>query len=259
LPPDVSGKIAELSFATVEGKQKSLGKCKMGKSKYWYYEHANFFEVLNNEQLQNLEQFSKIIHFKKGHLMCGIDDLCDYIYIVKKGIIKVFLLTPEGKETIITIRLPGNIIGLTAIFGWPRRVSYVAALSNVDVLKVRTEDIKNMILNDKKLSEFIIKMLCARLHHSRRLIYNLSTKNVRDRLISLMVDLMNECGLQKDDGILINLELTHEQISQMIAASRQSVTVILNDLERKKIIKNTQKKITIHDRNALFSLIESSC
>jgi CRP-like cAMP-binding protein len=231
----------------------------MVKNEYWYYKHSNFFEVLNNEQLQNLEQFSKIIHFKKGHLMCGIGDLCDYIYIVKEGIIKVFLLTSEGKESILAIRHPGNIIGLTAIFGWPRRVSYVAALSNVDVLKVRTNDIRNMILNDIKLSEFIIKMLCDRLHHSRRLIYNLSAKDVRDRLISLMIDLTNECGIQKDDGILINLELTHEQISQMIATSRQSVTVILNDLERKKIIKNAQKKITIHDPKALFSLIENSC
>ena len=188
-------------------------------------------------------------------MISSLGDLCDYIYILKKGSIKVFLLTSDGKETILAIRRPGNIIGLTALFGWPRRVSYVAALSNVEVLKVRTNDIRNIILNNSKLAESIIKTLCARLHHSRRLIYDLSTKNVQDRLVRFILDLAEDVGVKNDDGILINLELTHEQISQMIATSRQSVTVILNDLESKKIIKKEQKKITIHDPKALLRLI----
>jgi CRP/FNR family cyclic AMP-dependent transcriptional regulator len=229
----------------------------MKKLKPWYYENANLFRVLNEEQIKNIEQISTIKTFKKGHLISSLGDLCDYIYILKKGSIKVFLLTSDGKETILAIRQPGNIIGLTAIFGWPRRVSYVAALSNVEVLKFRTKDIKNIILNNSKLAESIIKILCARLHHSRRVIYDLSTKNVQDRLVRFILDLADDVGVSTDVGILINLELTHEQISQMIATSRQSVTVILNDLESKKIIKKSQKKITIYDPKALLSLMGS--
>jgi len=230
----------------------------MKKLKPWYYENANLFGVLNEEQIQNIEQISTINKFKKGQLVCSVGDLCEYIYILKKGTIKVFLLTSDGKETILAIRQPGDIIGLTAVFGWPRRVSYVAALTNVEVLKVRTKDMRNIILNNSKLAESIIKILCARLHHSRRLIYDLSTKNVQDRLVRFILDLADDVGVKNDDGILINVELTHEQISQMIATSRQSVTVILNDLESKKIIKKGQKKITVYDPNALLRLIGSS-
>ncbi len=228
----------------------------MRKKDEWYYEHANFFEVLNHEQQHRLVGLSKAVHFKKGQLMCSIGDLCEHTYIVRRGIIKVFLLSPDGKETILAIRQPGNIISVTPIFGWPRRVSYVAALSEVDVLKIRVEDIRNMILSDIRLAEFIIKMLCARLHHSRRLIHDLSTKDVRDRLISLLLDLLKECGVEKDGDIVINIELTHEQLSQMIATSRQSVTTILNDLESQGIIQSIQKRISVREPDSLVRLLE---
>jgi len=227
----------------------------MKKLKPWYYENANFFRVLDEKQINNIEQIATPTTFNKGDLICCVGDLCDYIYILRKGMIKVFLLTSDGKETILAIRQPGNIIGLTALFGWPRRVSYVAALNNVEVWKVRTLDLRNTILQNSRLAESIIKILCARLHHSRRLIFDLSTKSVQDRLVRFILDLADDVGVATDNGVLINLELTHEQISQMIATSRQSVTAILNDLESEHIIKKSQKKILIYDPEALLGLM----
>lgn len=230
----------------------------MEKLKPWYYEQANFFGALNAEEIRHIEKFSTTSSYKKGSLICSLGNLCEYVYVLKKGTIKVFLLTSDGKETILAIRKPGNIIGLTALFGWPRRVSYVAALSDVEVLKARTEDMRSIVLNSRNLAESVIKILCARLHHSRRVIYDLSTKSVKDRLIRFILDLADDVGIPDGDAVVINLELTHELISQMIASSRQSVTVFLNDLEKREIISKSQKKLTIKDPKALMNLIKGA-
>ena len=221
----------------------------------WYVEQANFYDNLTREQKVTVENMGVIKRFKKGGLICNLEDTCDYIYLLKKGATKVFLLTADGREIILAIRLPGNIIGMTAIFCWKKRVSYVSALEDVELLAVKVSDLKRFIRNHIDVAILIINILGARLHHSRMTIEDLASKNIQERLIRLILNLANQVGKKNEEGLVINLALTHEQIGQMIASSRQTVTLMINDLEYRKWIKKTRHRIIILDKEALEDLI----
>lgn len=229
----------------------------MKEKKPWYLEQANFFDALNPSQIQAVEKIATIERFEKGKMIGSVDDHCDFVYILKKGTIKAFLLSLDGKEIILALRRPGNIIGLTSIFGWSRRVSYVSAIDEVELMKIRTKDLKRLVLNNSDMIMSIIKILCARLHHSRRLIYDLSTKNVKYRLIRFLLDSADDIGMDCADGIWIKAKYTHEQISQIIVSSRQTVTSLLKELENANLIKKHQKQIIICDYHTLKEYLDS--
>lgn len=223
--------------------------------KPWYLEQANFYDNLTDEQKIAVDNMGVRKRFKKGELICNLDDPCNYIYILKKGAAKVFLLTADGREIMLAIRLPGNIIGMTAIFGWGRRVSYVSALEDVELLAIKVTELNKFIMNNINVAILIINILGARLHHSRMIIEDLSSKNVQERLIRFILNLASQIGKKSKDGLVINLALTHEQIGQMIASSRQTVTLMINDLEYRGWIKKTRNRIIILDKAAMEKMI----
>lgn len=223
--------------------------------KPWYYEQADFYNKLSAKQKKRIDEMSEIRKYKKGEIICNLDDACKYTYILKKGTAKVYLLTADGREIMLAIRLPGNIIGMTAIFGWKKRVSYVSALDEVELLAIKVTDLHNFIVSDMEVAINIINILVARLHHSRMTIEDLSSKNVQERLVRFILNLASQIGRKRKEGIIINLTLTHEQIAQMIASSRQTVTLMINDLECRHLIKKTRKQIIILDKSALESMI----
>lgn len=222
----------------------------------WYYEQASFYDKLTEEQRESIVRMAVRKRFHKGEIICHLDDPCEYIYILLKGTAKVYLLTIDGREQILAIRQPGNIIGLTAIFGWKKRLSYVAALDDVEILSVRSEDLRQFIMSEMHTAVLIINILVARLHHSRMIIEDLSTKNVRKRLINFFLNLANDIGVETSEGIIINLPLTHEQISQIVASSRQTVTLMINDLAKSKLLTKRRNKIIILDIKGLQNLIK---
>jgi CRP/FNR family transcriptional regulator, cyclic AMP receptor protein len=228
----------------------------MREDKPWYLEHPNFLDGLTEEQRLLVERKSVIKKFGKGQIVCNMDDPSEHVYVVRKGTAKVFLLTVDGKETILAIRRKGDLIGTTSLFGWEMRVSYVAALEDLELIAIKTEDLRDMISKHMNMAILIIKILGVRLHHSRMIIYDSFTKSVEKRLARMLLDLFKDLGVHTEGGTVINLRLTHEQIAQMIGSSRQTVTLALNELEGNGIIRKDRKRITILDGAALQDLAE---
>ncbi len=228
----------------------------MIEKKPWYLETPNFLEGLSEEQRAQVTRKGVIRKFRKGEIICNLDDRCEYIYVVKKGTAKAFLPTIDGKEIILAIRKPGDIIGITSLFGSRRRVSYVSALEEVEMLAMKTDDLREMTSQSMNMAILVIKILGIRLHHSRMVIYDSFTKSVEKRLARMLLDLSRDVGIPTESGTAINLSLTHEHIAQMIGASRQTVTLALNELAGDRIIRKHRRKITILDAQALKDLAE---
>ncbi len=227
----------------------------MQDQKAWYREHPNFLDSLSEDLRAEIEAMGRPRHFHKGEIIFRIHDAGDQIGILKKGTVKAFLVDRDGREIILAIRRPGNLIGMTAIFASMKRVSYISAIEEVGLLMIKTEDMRKFVGRHSDVAVLLNKILCIRLHHSRMIIEDLSTKNVQERLIRLLLNLADDAGTGSEAGIEINTRLTHEMISQIVASSRQTVTMILNDLSLKNYIKREKRKIILTNPQKLKELI----
>jgi len=227
----------------------------MQTNKPWYYEHLNFFKGLDKEAKKTIEKIAAIKKFKKGQIIATLDTPCKVVYILNKGRAEVYLLSFDGKKIILAIRKPGDILGLTTLCGFRRRMSYVSALEDLETLSIDVDNFEKFIMNNIILAGKIIRILGARLHHSRMIIEDLGTKNVKDRLVRVLLNLSQDFGQDSNEGIKLDINLTHEQFSQIIASSRQTVTIALNLLESEGLIKRQGKNILIVDQKILESFL----
>jgi CRP-like cAMP-binding protein len=213
--------------------------------KPWYLKELQFFENLGSAEKAMIRKKGSVKTVKKEEFVFHVGDSCEFMYILQKGIAKAFLLSSDGKEIILALRKPGDIIGLSGIYGFKRRLSYVAALEDLEILAIRTKDFEDLVTRNINLALKLIKVLEARLHHSRMIIQDLATQNVRDRLLRFLLDLAYQNGEYTSDGVVLAIKLTHEQIGQIIASSRQTVTSTLNEMRRENLIRFEGRKIVL--------------
>ena len=105
-----------------------------------------------------------------------------------------------------------------------------------------------------ELAEAVIKALSVRLHWFGHLTLVLSTRTAGERVCGMLLALSEHCGVNLEDGLLIDLSLTHEILAAMVGVTRPFLTVTLKDLERKGLVRSQRRRIVIVDPIRLQAL-----
>jgi CRP-like cAMP-binding protein len=172
--------------------------------------------------LEELYQERNLWHYRAGRVI----PLCrDDVWIIYRGIVQVQTLHPSGDESIIN--LIGPMMPLAQKF--TTLESYdTYALSDVDLLRLRWKDIQD----SPRLSIEMNQLLALRLRQTESLLALLGRRHIGDRLVGFLGFLAREFGQQTPDGIFIDIHLTHQQIANVLGATRVTVTRFLGILKQ---------------------------
>lgn len=214
--------------------------------KPWYYTLIDFREIIAPKYLNKV----KPLFFKKNDVIYSPKDRSNCIYVVSSGIVKIFSITASGKETSMSLRFPGEIFGLAEVFGGCR-YCFAGAYKDATVYPIKKDQVIKMIDEKPEIAIKIIEFLGKRLIEKEIHIEHSVEKNVEARVAHLLVKMAIQEGDYKDDFVKINFKMTHQTIADLVGASRQTVTEILNNLEDKGVIILTNREIQIKDLKAL--------
>jgi len=215
-------------------------------------------DVLKNIRKKDFDillNSANVKDYPKGHPIFATDDFANIVHIIKKGRVKIFLLTKWGEEVILLILGPGDLFGFSSIYAEGKRFVSAASLEDTILWNVPSKIFENIIKKNPEFAWEIIKMIGLRLCYFRNVIEDLATKNIKGRLAKILLDLVKKSGIPQTSGILINVPLRHEDIGNMIGASRQKVTTFLNIFEKEKLIKKKRRQIVILDKEGMENLI----
>ena len=178
------------------------------------------------------------------------------VYVLHSGRAKVSISSSEGKVLILRIAQAGNLLGLnSALKGSP----YDATVETLEPCRtdfISRTDFIALLDRSKKarigVSDALSSELTELVEHARSLLLPKSTREKLARLLLRWCDASEEA---RPEGILVNPGLTHEEIAQMICASRETVTRLFAELKRKRIVSLAHNAIFVHNRKALESLL----
>lgn len=196
------------------------------------------FQALTKEQLAKLGSYFKKSFFNKKEQIAFPDSRMDYIYLVRTGRVKVSYLSPDGKEITVTILHPGDIYSLHS-------EANSTVLEAAEILYISADDFKTIISENPELTLNIIKILGTILKNTNDALLNLAFKEVNSRLASQLLKMAREEGIPDQEGIVLKMGLTHEELATLINSTRQTVTTILNRFEKDKLIRLDKKKLII--------------
>jgi CRP-like cAMP-binding protein len=217
-------------------------------SKLWYLEKVNLLKDFKEAELKMFADLTTMRASAKNEYIYFPNDPSKVIFFLKRGRVKIGKFTDDGKEIIKAILHPGEIFGEMSIAGQEKRSDFAQAMDDdVMICATNVEDVQTIISQNPKLGLAITKSIGERLMNVERKMESLIFKDARTRIIELIIQMAEKYGTKIGDEILLKHDLTHQDLANLTATSRQTVTVTLNELRDKNLIYMERKKILIRD------------
>lgn len=219
------------------------------KTKLWYFENFNLMRTLPVKELIRLNTNSKMTKAPKKQIIYFPDENSNSVYLIKKGKVKISRMAGDGREIIIAILGPGEIFGESAITDkGAKREEFAEATEDTVLCSMFSEIIHDLMEKDASFGLRITKIIGFRFKRIQARFESLIFKPSDERVKCFIRDLSIDEGQKNDKGeIELKLNLTHEDIGKLTATSRQTVTTVLNDLEKRDIISYDRSKILVKD------------
>jgi CRP/FNR family transcriptional regulator len=191
-------------------------------------------------------------YYRRGSVLFVEGQASRGVYVLCEGRAKVSISSAQGKTLVLRIAHPGDLLGINStLTGNPYGTTVETVVrSRIDF--IAREDLLRLLDRDKKaclgLAQALSRKLTGVVDHTRMLFLSNSAS---EKLARLLVKWCDENGKPTAQGIRINPGLTHEEMAQMICASRETVTRLFADLKRKRIVSFADNAIFIRNRKDL--------
>jgi CRP/FNR family cyclic AMP-dependent transcriptional regulator len=215
-------------------------------------QHFPILSSLNGEEKKWLAEVSERKLAPKHSFVYLADEPGDFICLPISGAVKIGIYAPDGREIIKHIQHPYSLFGELALAGEARRAEFAATMNReVDYLKVKVDDFKQIIDQNRPLAQALLNFMGERLRKAERHWESLIVKDVRSRIVDFLKESAGEHGRQVGYEMLVKHGLTQQDIANLVGASRQTVTAILNELRKSNLIHFNRNTILIRDMNKL--------
>lgn len=198
----------------------------------------------NTDTNANSEQDLDLIHFldanqigyhklyNKDRILYWQGDPVESIIIVKRGAIKFSSISADGKTYTYTVLGHGGLAGADSFLAGKPHQTMAEAIENTEVLIIPVKQFEDLLASNPEFSLLVMRKLAQEVHSLTGKVRDFSLLDVQHRLKSNLIALANEHGIITEKGIRIDLDLTHEEIGEMVAANRTTITACLSELRR---------------------------
>ncbi|AFM39209.1 cAMP-binding protein [Desulfosporosinus acidiphilus SJ4] len=212
------------------------------------YEALDFDE--NEKSL--IREYGTINRYQKGQIVFSAGDTADRIYLIEKGFVKIYRITPDGRKvTVGSMRSPGQLMGLAETLYHGERTCFAGAISDAVLVVVRKSRFEELLEKQPSIAIKVATTLGIRMREAEAIIQEMVCWQVPGRLAMLLLKMSERAGVETQAGTKIALRLTHEEIACMIGTSRQTVTSLLNTFKQENSIFIEGREMYILDAEKL--------
>ena len=226
----------------------------MGKCEQCIVREFSSLKALNKDELIKMADCKVSYTIKKGEPIFEEGESTNGIYCVKDGVCKLSKLSANGKDQIVKLVKPGELLGQRSMISdEPANLSAVA-LEDMQVCFIPKSEILQFFNENNQFSMNVMKTICGDLKEADDHMVSLAQKNVKERLAETLLYLEDNFG-KNEDGTL-HIQLSREELAGMIGTATESCIRLLSEFNKSGLIELVGKKIAILDRNKLKRISE---
>jgi CRP-like cAMP-binding protein len=214
-------------------------------NKLWYLSQISLFDALPMEDLMEIDKMSPMTKLKKGELIQTPETFHEGLYMIKEGKLKLYKMNSDGKQFIVSILGAGNVFGEIDSFSLGTRDTFIETMENTLLCSLGKEQFEQLLIDRPHLAVKIMKELSTLLQERDALLVQLAMGNVRDKVLHLLVNLARKFGVRQEKYLNIDMPLSHQEIANMIGSTRETVTVVLNELSKESVIQTGRMSVHI--------------
>lgn len=177
------------------------------------------------------------------------------IYFLAKGALKIATHNKDGKEVIKRLIHPEALFGERALVGeGVRRESAQSLKESITFYTVKVEDFQKILVTNPAMSADLLNLFGSRLMAAENKLESLIFKDARSRIIDFLHEVVTDRGHRVGYEMLLKHSLTHQDIANITCTSRQTVTLVLNELRKDNLIYFNRGRILVRDLQQLGAI-----
>lgn len=198
-----------------------------------------------------------VIVAQNGHVYkCGDND--EQVYFIERGQIKLLMLSPDGKECLLSIQASGDIFGELCLAGLGSRLETAIAMDETIIKQIPCSQFFTL-LNREGLFEGFVQYMAVRVADQQQIIANLVTVDSEQRLGKLLLRLARTKGKKDPRSIRIELRITHEELSEMIGSTKPRIEMFMQRFHNLGLIEtNPDRHLIIKESQLVAYLAQIS-
>ena len=224
--------------------------------KLWFLKQCGIFERLSADELAWLEARSRSRSFGRGSPIYLPAEAAESVLLLASGRVKICNITAEGKQAILAFIEPGELFGELAVFDQGARDEYAEAIEKSTIVLIPGEHFRELMERHAGVSVGVTKLIGLRRRRIERRLKYLLFRSNRERLVNLLLELAETYGKKTNDGLLLDIKLSHQDLANVIGSTRETVTVTLGELQAEGRLVLGRRKIVLTDIDQLAESVE---
>lgn len=219
----------------------------MDDSGLWFLENIDLNTILCPKKLGNTLEERGHSDYKKGEFIYMTAQNSDKVFFLTQGRVKIGTYSSTGKEITKAILEAGQVFGELALIGEGNRRDFAYAMEETNVCELSVKEMKGLFKNHNSLSMLMMKIMGNRVLDMEQRLESLVFKDSRTRIVEYLVDLTHKKGERVGYEHVVRRFITHQEIANLTATSRQTVTTVLNELRTKNLLTFNRKRLLVRD------------
>lgn len=216
----------------------------------------SFFCQLDPEVLKGFDAITFANVYPADTLLFAEGEAPRGLFILCYGSAQLSITSGAGRKLITRRVVPGQAIGLASVLSGNPYKATAETVAPSQLKFIKRDDFTRFVAANRDLSFNIARQLIEECEADADQIRALGLANsAAEKLAYLLLSWCDESGTEADSGVRVPMTATHEEISQMIGTSRETVSRLLKSFKDKKIITMRRSTMTVHRRDELEDLI----
>ncbi|MFB5676229.1 Crp/Fnr family transcriptional regulator [Paenibacillus terreus] len=208
----------------------------------------NIFESLPPEIICEIEQTidgTNIKTLPKGSIFLTPESEKAGLYIINKGKLRFYKTDPAGKQYTVCILSESGIFGEVQSFSLGTSGTYVETMEETQLYSIPTEQLEPLLSKHSELTLRFLSEVSMRLRVQDEVLERMVFKDLRGKVLYFLNRLSIKFGVEEKGYRKIDIPLTHQELANMIGATREAVSLTLQDLSNEGIIITSRKMVMI--------------
>ncbi|MBT2366112.1 Crp/Fnr family transcriptional regulator [Streptomyces sp. ISL-10] len=220
----------------------------------WCLAEVDIFCDLSEQEMEAIAAAAPMKTYTAGEMLYSPTQPCEVLFILKKGRVRIFRVSADGRALTTAIITPGTIFGEMVLLGQRMYDNYAEALDDAVVCVMSRADVHRFLLSDARISARITAILGRRLADLEQRLSDSVFKSVAQRIATTLTTLTTaqpQPGPLRPGARHPQIALTHEQLAALAGTSRETCTKVLREFTDHGLIRLARGRITVLDPERL--------
>jgi CRP/FNR family transcriptional regulator, nitrogen oxide reductase regulator len=215
------------------------------------------FRELSDEDRHLFAGIGQTRLYPKGELIFAEGDRAEHLYTVARGKVKVFKVTPSGKEIILAILGPGTPVGAVAVYESVPFPASAMAFEDCVLIRIPSRAYFELLEKHPDLVRRLLGAMTHRLMEFNHRFPELAGGSVESRFARLFLRLADEIGRRQEGGVLVPLRLSRQELSDFTGTTIETSIRIMSRWGKDGLVETRDDGFLVKDFGALETLSSS--